>query len=167
MARYTVHAANGTDGLEGAIFLRDGFRVPAFLFGALWLIWHGAWRSALLVSAGFIAWFTLAFVLKLPPAIDAGGLFLLMLLIGFEGGNLIRWELGRKGLSEIGLVVGENRDEMERRFFAESLGEAPAAKSASAIELPHGMAPAPLSSPGLTSSVLGLFPGPAIGKKYP
>ena len=163
MARYTVHAPEGAAGLEHAVFLRDGFRVPAFLFGALWLLWHGAWRSALLVGAGFIAFFALAFALKLPPIAELSGLLLLMLLLGLEGGNLIRWELGRKGLSEIGLVVGDNRDEMERRFFAETLGEQAVARSGHAIELPQAM----LSAVGATSPILGLFPGPATGKKQP
>ena len=162
MARYTVHAPLGADGLEHAVFLRDGFRVPAFLFSAFWLIWQGAWRSALLVGTVFIAFFALAFVLKLPPAAEFGGVFLLMLLLGFEGSNLIRWELGRKGLNEIGLVVGDDSDEMERRFFADMLGDGILGdKPANSPELP-----AQRASFGTPSAILGLFPGPATGKSH-
>ena len=42
---------------------------------------------------------------------------LLALLIGFEAGTLRRFTLGRRGWSNLGVVVGDDRDTAERRFF--------------------------------------------------
>jgi hypothetical protein len=42
---------------------------------------------------------------------------LLALLIGFEAGTLRRFALGRRGWNNVGVVVGDDRDTAERRFF--------------------------------------------------
>jgi hypothetical protein len=42
---------------------------------------------------------------------------LVSLIIGFEGNDILRWSLGRKGYALIASVAGRNRLECERRFF--------------------------------------------------
>ena len=51
---------------------------------------------------------------------------LLALLVGIEAGTLRRFTLGRRGWRNVGIVVGDDRETAERRFFdAWVAGETP------------------------------------------
>jgi hypothetical protein len=114
---------------------------------------HRMW----LVLLGYIVVVVaLAGVLHLHGTPTAGTVVwaLLALLIGFEAGTLRRFSLARRRYRNIGLVVGDDLELAERRFFDSWVGKAePAA----------GAAPTLASSPRAphsASDVLGLFPEP-------
>jgi hypothetical protein len=159
MAVYTVHEPPARAGISSApeperfVFVRDGFSLWALLLGPLWMLRHRMW----LVLLGYIVVVVaLAVVLHLHGTPTAGTVVwaLLALLIGFEAGTLRRFGLARRGYRNIGLVVGDDLELAERRFFDSWVGKAgPAA----------GAAPALASSPRAphpASDVLGLFPEP-------
>ena len=48
------------------------------------------------------------------------------LLLGFEGNNLLRWTLARRGYEEIGEVAADTPRAAEMRFFETELRRPPA-----------------------------------------
>jgi hypothetical protein len=168
MAVYTVHepplraGAGSAPEPERFIFVRDGFSFWALLFGPLWMLRHRMW----LVLLGYLVVVAaLAVVLRLHGTAAAGTIVwaLLALLIGFEAGTLRRFALARRGFRNIGLVVGDDLELAERRFFDSWVGkDSEVGKAAPASGAPGG-APALASSlraPHSASDVLGLFPEP-------
>jgi hypothetical protein len=159
MAVYTVHQpplrADATaPEPERFVFVRDGFSFAALLFGPLWMLRHRMWLVLLGYGAAVAA---LALVLHLYGSTTAGLIvwFLFALLLGFEAGTLRRFTLGRGGFRNIGIVVGDDLELAERRFFDSWIRRTSAGVPASA------RAPAPsLRMPFPSSDVLGLFPQP-------
>ena len=91
--------------------------------------------------------------------------FLLALLVGFEAATLRRFTLSRRRWSNVGVVVGDDLESAERRFFdtwvdkswTDPSGANPfAAGGGSRRSFAPGMAPA--RRPQDSSEVLGLFP---------
>jgi Protein of unknown function (DUF2628) len=162
MAVYTVHEPRSTAGIgappepERFVFVRDGFSFWALLLGPLWMLRHRIW----LVLLGYIVVVAALSVLLHLHATPAAGTVvwvLLALLIGFEAGTLRRFSLARRGYRNIGLVVGDDLELAERRFFDSWVRKAEPAAGA------PGGAPALASSPRAphpASDVLGLFPEP-------
>jgi len=163
MAIFTVHQPppkkyQGSPDPERFAFVRDGFSFWAFLFGPLWMLRHRMW----LVLVGYIA-VTAALQVGLRLAGVGGGVslfagFMLALLVGLEAGTLRRFTLGRRGFRALGVIVGDDREAAERRFFdswvrGEALAPLPATQSAPAKP------PAP-SQPSQAPDVIGLFPEP-------
>ena len=85
---------------------------------------------------------------------------LVALLVGFEASSIWRWTLTRRGWSTLGIVVGEDAEMAERRFFvqwAQRAPETPAGQTAS----PEPKYSTPISrGPPSPSDVIGLFPEP-------
>jgi Protein of unknown function (DUF2628) len=158
MAIYTVHippdAVTPEQVAEKAVFVKDGFALPGFIFTGLWLLLQKLWLQALayfilfgLVVAGF-------FYLGLPRIAFGGVTALLALLIGLEGQEWIRGRYAHKGWIHAGTVSGPSLDECERRFFQDWL-----AGRGAAVARP------PAASAGIppAAGVLGIFPA-ARGK---
>jgi hypothetical protein len=122
MPVYTVHAplANGTDlrrATDTFVFVRDGFHFWAFVFGPLWLAWHRLWLALI----GYIAvWVGVAVTLSLLHA-GAGTrltvMLLIALLMGFEAASLWRWTVSRRKWRQLDVVVADDEETAERRFF--------------------------------------------------
>ena len=104
MRFYSVHV-NG----KRSALVKDGFSWPAFFLGPLWLAWKGLWWPL----AGWLAWFLLARY-GLPAAAQTPVGLAVMLLLGLEGNNLLRWQLAREGWREVGVIAAA--DEMTARF---------------------------------------------------
>ena len=159
MAVYTVHQpplkAGATPEPERFIFVRDGFSFPALLFGPLWMLRHRMWLVLLGYGAAVVL---LSLVLRLHPSAPVGAIVwaLLALLLGFEAGTLRRFTLGRRRFRNIGIVVGDDLELAERRFFDAWIREdlAPAAPGGAPALAPSRRTPRP------TPDVLGLFPEP-------
>ena len=98
-------------------FLRERFNWAAFLFGPLWMLWRRMW---LVLLAYVILLALLEFGLR---RLGIGGAarftvyFLVALLIGVEAASLRRWTLQRKGWRERGVVIADDLEMAERRFF--------------------------------------------------
>jgi hypothetical protein len=122
MPVYTVHApvADGTDArsvTDRFVFVRDGFHFWAFLFGPLWLARHRLWLA--LLGYIVIAVGTVVALSRLPAS--GGARFTVMLLIallmGFEAASLWRWTLSRHKWRQLDIVVADDEETAERRFF--------------------------------------------------
>jgi hypothetical protein len=122
MPVYTVHAPLTAEtsvrgGTDRFVFVRDGFHVWAFLLAPLWLIWRRLWLALI----GYVAVMTgVGFALS---RLQAGSgvrfvvLALIAFLIGFEAASLWRWTLSRRRWRQIDIVVADDEETAERRFF--------------------------------------------------
>jgi hypothetical protein len=146
---------------ERFVFVRDGFSFWAFLLTPLWMLRYRLWLAftgyvivavALLVGLRLIG--ASATVTTLTSA-------LLSLLVGFEAATLRRFTLSRRGWRNVGIVVGDDLESAERRFFDAWAGRAWVDRSSGNAE-PRAASPAagvPVSR-RMSSEVIGLFPQP-------
>lgn len=121
MRVYTVHApvANGADlaAADKFVFVRDGFHFWAAAATVIWLLWHRLW----LVLLGWIA---LTLVVNFGMGALGAGRgtiltvdFLIAILMGFEAASLRRWTLSRRKWRQVDIVVADDIEAAERRFF--------------------------------------------------
>ena len=121
MPVYTVHAPVVTNaGIAAAdrfAFVRDGFHFWAALTGGLWLAWHRLWLALL-------GWILMLVAVDVGlSALGAGGsaIFwanvLVALLMGFEAASLRRWTMSRRNWRQLDIVVADDEEAAERRFF--------------------------------------------------
>ena len=166
MAIYTVHQPplkkyEGSPDPERFDFVRDGFSFWAFLLGPVWMLRHRMWLTLLGYIAVAVA---MQFALRLTGAsggVSAFAGFLLALLIGMEAGTLRRFTLGRRRWKNLGVIVGDDRESAERRFFDSWIrGETLAPLTPTLSQTP-AVAPMP-GKPALAPApdVIGLFPQP-------
>jgi len=156
MAVYTVHEPprRSDDALahtERFTFVRDGFSWPAFLFAPLWMLRYRLWLA-------LIIYLLVVFALGVAAgALGDGdwliGISLLVsLLVGFEASTLRRYGLARRGWKVLGVVVGDDLEAAERRFF-----DAWAAGGVPHRATPPAAGPA---APAPSGPIIGLFPEP-------
>ena len=163
MPVYTVHEppqrASDDDALGHAMcfrFVRDGFHFWAFLLAPLWMLLHRLWIELiayLLIVGGA------AFVMRRLGIEETAGFWValfLAVLIGMEASSLLRWKLARRGFEQVGIVVGDDLEEAERRFFASWDGDE-RARPVAAPTAPSPFTPAPAPTSG---DIVGLFPQP-------
>src|SRR6266545_7484806 len=122
MAVYTVHepppkryeVAGDPDRF---VFVRDGFSFWAFLLGPLWMLRHLMW----LVLLGYVVVVVALEVGQRALGVSSSVTFtvsvLLALLVGFEAATLRRFTLGRRKWINVGVIVGDDLEAAERRFF--------------------------------------------------
>src|SRR3954453_21516981 len=122
MPVYTVHApvadgAETRDAADRLVFVRDGFHFWAFLLGPLWLAWHRLWLALIFYIAALVG---VAGGLNQLHA-GAGTRFavtlLIALLMGFEAASLWRWTVSRRNWRQLDVVVADDEETAERRFF--------------------------------------------------
>jgi hypothetical protein len=136
---------------ERIVFLRDKFSWPALLFGPFWLIWHGLWLGLTLWALVFLILAIGVAALELSDSMMAAAFFVPSLLVALDPLELRRRKLLRRGYREAGIVVAENLDLAEHRFFS-----AWATRSETAV---RRAAPALRLTPPPPRPVVGLFPG--------
>jgi len=164
MSVYTVHIPPSTakrsgSGPERFVFVRDGFSFWAFVLAPLWMLWHRLWLV-------FVSYCVLAIALQaglqaigasFAVRFTAGAL--LALLAGLEAATLRRFTLARRGWTNAGIVVGDDIESAEQRFFDIWIGQnqhgSPRA-SAAAMPLTGRVPGATVSG----SEIVGLFPEP-------
>jgi hypothetical protein len=171
MSIYTVYepplkAHESAPNPERFVFVRDGFSFWAFLLAPWWMLRHRMWLA---LTGYVILAIALSVALRLIGAsttvtIIAGALF--SLLVGFEAATLRRFKLSRRGWKNVGIVVGDDLESAERRFFDawvnkswvnKSWADPPSADGAPRASSPAmGVAMARRPS----SEVIGLFPQP-------
>jgi hypothetical protein len=162
MPTYTVHEPPLRDGEtvsdpERFVFVRDGFHFWAFVLAPLWILLHRLWLVLVLYVALSFALAAVFFVTGAPGSARFVIALLLALLIGFEAATLRRWTLARRGWKTAGIVVADDEELGERRFFAEWLAREPDKPQASAE--PVFARPIRRGAPS-ASDVIGLFPEP-------
>jgi len=143
------------------VFLHERFSMGAFLFAPLWMLWRRLWLLLIvyLFGAGLIAYGVR--LLGIGWIVVALILVLVHLLVGLEATTLVRWTRIRRGWRECGVVIADDLDMAERRFFDSRAALRSAAK------------PGPLASPGQFPAaqigpshpdIVGLFPEPGGGR---
>jgi len=176
MSVYTVYepplkAHQSAPDPERFVFVRDGFSFWAFLLGPWWMLRHRLWLA-------FVCYVILAVALSIAlrligasaaVAIIAGALF--SLLVGFEAATLRRFGLARRGWRNVGIVVGDDVESAERRFFDawanktwanKTWANKTSAERPSVDGVPRASSPAtgvPMARRP-SSEVIGLFPQP-------
>jgi hypothetical protein len=175
MPVYTVHAplAAGRGAVAATdrfVFVRDGFYFWAFVAGLIWLIWHRLWL-------GLLGYIVLSVVFELTAsALGLGSgtrimvMFLFALLMGFEAASLWRWTLSRGKWQHIDVVVADDAETAEARFFDRWTAGRNLVNDQSGID--RGAPPPtrhipgqPFSRPpsGAREEIIGLFPQPEQG----
>ena len=96
-------------------------------------------------------------MLGASPSVMFGVGFLLALLVGFEAATLRRFTLARRGWRNVGIVVGDDVEAAERRFFDAWVEGRDGARC---VTPPRPSAPPMLRRPAPASDVIGLFPEP-------
>jgi Protein of unknown function (DUF2628) len=139
-------------------FVRDGFHFWAFLLAPFWMLRHRLWLE-LIAYLLLIGGLTFA-LRRLGIEESAGGLvwFLVSLLVGIEASSLLRWKLARRGFENLGVVVAEDQEIAERRFFDGWVSDTGRLAAAKPIP-PAPAASSPFERPA-SSEIVGLFPQP-------
>ena len=171
MRVYTVHApvASGADlaAADKFVFVRDGFHFWAAVATVIWLLWHRLWLA-------LIGWIALLVAVQYGMAALGAGrgtIFtvdvLVAILMGFEAASLRRWSLSRRKWRLLDIVVADDEEAAERRFFdrwtarqrgftndqyAVDRGAPPPTRNIAGQ--PFSKAPPPLPQGG----IIGLFP---------
>jgi len=156
MPVYTVHEPPRRD--DDALahtsrfaFVRDGFHWWAFLLAPFWMLRHRMWLEfiAYLLIVGGIAYGLSRLGAEGGAAAWIG--VLIGVLVGMEASSLRRWKLARRGFENVGLVVGEDLEDAERRFFDGWTAQE---------ERPPAPPPPPFVRTSAASDIIGLFPQP-------
>jgi hypothetical protein len=132
------------------VFLREKLSWPALVLGPLWLLWNRLWlgfafwlgAEALIgaaVAALQLEHFMAALVLTVPS-----------LILAFEATELRQHKLVASGFREAGVVMAEDIESAEHRFFDRWL-----AREKTKPLPPSSLPPLPQPAP---SPVIGFFP---------
>jgi uncharacterized protein DUF2628 len=165
------HADTAIGQADRFIFLHEKFSPSAFLFGPLWMIWHRLWLELLVYLAGLVAIGSGLYLLDIGgPATTILIFGLIQLLLGLEATTLVREMRVRYGWRDCGVVIADDLDLAERRFFGDQVARR-AARAAVAGTTPgspgssaHLPPPPPLPGGPSGSDVVGLFPEPGGGR---
>ena len=165
MPVYTVHGplANGADfrSADRIVFARDGFHLWAAVFGPFWLAWHRLWIALI----GWVAVMAVVDVSLVQLGVGGTTIFfvgcLLALLLGFEAASLRRWTFSRRNWRQLDIVVADDVEAAERRFFerwsgrTRGNGQPPVDRGAPPpVREPRNLPPMP------AGGIIGLFPEP-------
>ncbi len=172
MPVYTVHAptTNGADlaATDRFAFVRDGFHFWAAVLGVVWLAWHRLWLALL----GWIVLMAIIDFVMVRLGVGGGAILLvdtlLALLLGFEAASLERWTLSRRNWRQLDIVVADDAEAAERRFFdrwtarQRGLGNDQLAVDRGAPPPTRNVPGQPFSKPPPLphSDIIGLFPDP-------
>jgi hypothetical protein len=104
---YTAHVRQD----RPPVLVKEAFAWGAFLFGPLWLLWQRAWIAAVLSVVAF------ALTLAAPPPTRPALNFALLLLLGLNGRDLVRWSLARRGYHLAHVVAGRSADDAFLRLL--------------------------------------------------
>ena len=175
MPVYTVHApvTSGADfaATDRFTFVRDGFHFWAAVAGVIWLAWHRLWLA-------LIGWIVVTLAIEVGMArLGAGGTaiffanVLIALLMGFEAASLRRWTLSRRKWRQLDIVVADNEESAERRFFDRWTAKQRGLNDQPAVD--RGAPPPTRDIPGQPfsrppplpqSQIIGLFPEPGASR---
>jgi hypothetical protein len=176
MPVYTVHAPTGSNAdiraTDRFAFVRDGFHVWAAILGVVWLAWHRLWLALI----GWIVLMAAIDVGMVRLGIPGATVFLvdalLALLLGFEAASLRRWTLSRRNWRQLDIVVADDEEAAERRFFDRWTAKQRAlSNDQSAVD--RGGPPPTRDTPGQgfsrpppmpQSEIIGLFPEPGASR---
>ena len=173
MPVFTVHgpSANGTDIrlTDKFVLVRDGFHFWAMVLGPLWLIWNRLWLAT-------VGWIIVSIALQLGlVSLGAGRLtiwsanVIVAVLMGLEAASLQRWTFSRGRWRQLDIVVADDEESAERRFF-DCCASTQRGASYDPLTVDRGGPPPTRNIPGQPFSkpppplpqggIIGLFPEP-------
>ncbi|HWM83375.1 MAG TPA: DUF2628 domain-containing protein [Pseudolabrys sp.] len=168
MSVYTVHqpplkAGETAVDPDRFVFVRDRFAVWAFLLPPLWLLIKRLWLVFILylLLLGVVG--AILYAADIGPPARSLVVLAISFLVGLEAATLQRWTLARRKWTQIGVVVADDREAAERRFFAGWVARQappPMAEQPPLFSPPVINPPRPRSEP----HPLGLFPQPGGGR---
>jgi fatty acid desaturase len=112
MRIYTTHLRPG----RAPRLLREGFSLGAFVFGPLWLLAKGAWIAGVIALVVLVALLVLAGAMSgstIPPILLLG----YAALLGWNGRDLCRWSLARRGFEQSHVLAGQDADAAYARLL--------------------------------------------------
>jgi hypothetical protein len=174
MPVYTVHAPVTSNAdlraTDRFTFVRDGFHFWAAVLGVVWLAWHRLWLA-------LIGWIVLMAVIDIAMVrLGVGGTaillvdLLLALLLGFEAASLKRWTYSRRNWRQLDIVVADDEEAAERRFFDRWTAKQ---RVNDQLAVDRGAPPPTRDIPGQPfskppplpqSDIIGLFPEPGASR---
>ncbi|MGH6708076.1 MAG: DUF2628 domain-containing protein [Bradyrhizobium sp.] len=121
MPVFTVHApvddAADLAATDKFTFVRDGFHFWAMVAGVLWLVWHRLWLALIgWIALNVAIWFGLT-ALGASSGTILFANFVIAILMGLEAASLQRWTLSRRKWRQLDIVVADDEEAAERRFF--------------------------------------------------
>jgi hypothetical protein len=150
---------SATEHTDRFIFMREKFSLGAFLFGPLWIIRRRLWLALViyLVVLGLIGYGLQHFDIALSASLVV--LVLIHFLVGLEATSLRRRTLVRRGWRDRGVVIADDLEAAERRFFDAKpfrpLTPTPTTPIDPLVGFPDG---------AFRPDVVGLFPEPGGGR---
>ena len=176
MPVYTVHAPTASSAAIAATdkftFVRDGFHFWAALLSVVWLAWHRLW----LALVGWIVLVGAVHFAMVRLGVGSSTVFLVgvlvALLLGFEAASLERWTLSRRNWRQLDIVVADDEEAAERRFFDRWTARQ-RALSNDQMAVDRGGPPPTRDIPGQPFSkpppvpqdeIIGLFPEPGVSR---
>jgi hypothetical protein len=165
MLIYTVHEPAQPDKdlqkrAEAVVFVREGFTWLGFFFPPIWLLAKRLWLefiALLLIGAGVAMMFA-SLGARTEGATVAN--LLACLIVGFQGNDLVRWKLSRRGFNLVAAVAGRSFDECERRFFDAWLPQAARDSESGGTPISFPITQPPKANPvsWKPSGAIGTFP---------
>lgn len=151
---------------ERVVFLREKFSGWAFVFTPFWLLRYRLWLAFLIWLVAFAAVDVIGAWLGFGPYAALAASFFPSLVLGFEAINLRVRKLLKTGYREAGVVIAEDLETAERRFF-ESWKNAPASEAPVKGDYPYAPEAAPSAYPetkfavaSAEQNIIGMFPAP-------
>jgi hypothetical protein len=162
MPVFTVHEpprqhSDALKHVDRFVFVRDGFSWPAFLFGPLWMLRRRLWLALLSYVVVMFAIWTALRALGSTAGMFWTAALVLALFLGFEGPSLRRWRLKRRGWKNLGVVVGDDLEAAERRFFDRWIASERSRRRPLSPTMPPPRMPT-----SAAQEVVGLFPEPGV-----
>jgi len=146
---------------ERVVFLREKFSIWAFIFTPFWLLRYRLWIAFLIWLVTFVAITLIGGALGFGPYAGLAASIFPSLFFGLEAIHLRTRKLLRSGYRDAGVVVAEDIETAERRFF-EGWKLSPVNS-----DLPYAPNTAPPAYPdtkfavaSAEQSVIGMFPTP-------
>lgn len=147
---------------ERVIFLRERFSIYAFVFGPLWLLRHKLWLGFLIWLGLFAAIGLLGEWIGYGPYSALAAWYLPAIIFGLEGVNFRARKLLRNGYRDAGVVIAEDLETAERRFFegwknsSGTKSDAPYAPNTAPPAFPETK----LAAASNEQNIIGMFPTP-------
>lgn len=114
---YTVHIKTPAEELDNVRFVREGFNLWAFVFGAFWAFYHRLWLAGVAIIAVQAIALQCTHMGWLSEAGSSAVQVLLSLALGIFGNDVLRMKLQRKGFIFTDVVVADNETKATQRFL--------------------------------------------------
>jgi hypothetical protein len=116
---YSVMVDPGAEPERGIAFVPDRFSWLAFIFTVFWALAYRLWWRALILLVVIVGLSWGGDALGMRDWVVSIVLTVIALYVGFEAQHWRRASLERRGWYEAAVIAAPNRQEAERRYFAD------------------------------------------------